>query len=195
MKEFSAIHSLFTLGYGFEELILSAKNSDHACAQEILSDIIYYYLESPLTSFLFQHKICSIFFSPLSKQRIEKSSWHLNEVFKHAIEKIIFRNSGFKDLQIFDCHQPFSSNLKQSSIKSSLRLKKTLDSYYNSVTNTKCTIYFSIYDLNKKPLSGNILFLDDVLTSGETALRFYYDLNKKNLNWYLFSLFRTPIAH
>ncbi|WGL58721.1 hypothetical protein QEJ31_09285 [Pigmentibacter sp. JX0631] len=187
--EFKKIFTLYTYSNGIPEVLLLAKEKNDTFYIKLFKDLFYAECKNFLENLLFIHKYNYILLPVLKQERILNSSWHPANLFFEIFTEI-FEKSDFMDNNIVLLPSQFTSRL----FKQSLIPQKNRENSYKKFELKN--VYFDQnliknYDIKN---SNKILILDDVLTSGQTALM----MQKSFLNyfpraeWHFFSLFRSP---
>lgn len=198
-----AFENIFSL-YSYHDVLANvldlAKNKQNLNSQKLFFDIFFVSAKRFLVQKLNEKRYDYVLLSPLRKERVFSSSWHTNIFF----EKVLFFISENKlilyELNVISPH--FLSKKKQQSI---LPIEKRIQNHQNfkrmkiHIPNT------NLYNQNQHAIDSlsqcadssqkqNILLLDDVLTTGKTALLLKEVCEPffKACSWDFLSLLRTP---
>jgi len=186
LKTFSKIESLYSYQAPFSTILDLAKSKYDQNAQKAFFDLFFV----PTKRFfikLFQEKQYShVILSPLRKERLFFSSWHTN-VFYEQLLLQLKEELQWDHVNLISLHF-LSQRQKQALIPSSERKKFDGLSGKNKIYISHLKKYDQ--DINHQ----NILLLDDVLTTGQTAFLCQQSCQPhfQNCSWDLFTLFRTP---
>jgi phosphoribosylpyrophosphate synthetase len=164
-----------------------AKNKYNTNVQKLFFDLYFVAMKRFFVKELNEKKYSHVILSPLRKERIFFSSWHVNLFYEEVFSYIIQNNLVDHDFNLISPH--FLYKKKKQGLMS---FEKRVSAHSNVKKNEIYISYLNMYDGNIN--NQNILLLDDVLTTGKTALlaKEICDPYFNNCSWDLFSLFRTP---
>ncbi len=190
LPDFSRVISLYPYCPQFSKILVLAKDNNDYNAQQIFYELFYASTKNFLEYYIIQNEIECIILSPLRKDRIVNSAWHTNIFFHEIINsikkdfsKIYYKLSVFYP-HIINYTDKISVQNKIERINSTKKLKNLNINWFCLSENKK----FNYRDFKK------ILFIDDVLTTGNTMKNFINSLPDKKMesSWELFTLFRSP---
>lgn len=187
LSVFSNVESLYSYNKLFSYVLDLAKNKYNTNVQKLFFDLYFIVVKRFFVRKLNEKKYSHIILSPLRKERIFFSSWHVNLFYEEVFSYIIQNNLVGYDFNLLSPH--FVYKKKKQGLMS---FEKRLSVHSNVKKNKIYISYLSMY--NETINNQNILLLDDVLTTGKTAV-FSKELCApyfNNCSWDLFSLFRTP---
>jgi predicted amidophosphoribosyltransferase len=182
ISEFSQVKSLYLYQDLFANILIHSKENDNINTQKVFEELFFIPLKNSIINFISKEGIDCIVISPLRKERILKSSWHPNLFFEKVILHLMEKEFKEKqELHIFYPHYT-KPKRKQSLIPSNIRKEKT-------VIETEL-LYLNKFVYENK----NILLLDDVLTSGESAILCRQLSAEKfpHAKWNLLTILRAP---
>lgn len=195
LKEFKTVQSLFGLNSIWASLLLDAKDRNEIISQVLLRELFAAPLKREVLNLLRSHAIRTLVISPLRGNRLLTAQWHPALLFDHIAQQIV-KMPEFSHLKIYS---PWSLNsTRQASISSAERIRNVETHEENEDLRGK-EDFVELYD--EESMQNNeineALFLDDVLTSGESALHCKKSLQKSFLftQWHILTLFRTPISN
>lgn len=190
--EFKKVFTLYIYSNGIPELLLLAKESNNAFYINLFNNLFYLECKNFLSNLTINYKYNYIILPVLKQERILNSSWHPTNLFYDIFTEIFaeIKEFRFDTNNIVLLPSQFTKKLK----KQSLVPKKNRDHNYKDFELKN--IYFDLKLLKNfdSKISNKILILDDVLTSGQTALMMqkYFSNFFPSTEWHFFSLFRSP---
>jgi len=188
LNEFKNINSLFSYSSGIPEILVLAKDKNDYNAKLLFKDMFFEITKKYLTEIIKKRNYNYIVFPTLRKERVLNSSWH----------PIIFFESIFKTIQKEQKEENFKFEflrplLLRKSLKQALIPSSKRSTYISNIKNQK--LFLDKNKINKMKENNNckILMLDDVLTTGKTAvlIKKMLEENIQGLEWDLFTLFRS----
>ncbi|WP_186649506.1 phosphoribosyltransferase [Fluviispira vulneris] len=190
LPEFTRVMSLYPYCPEFSKILVLAKDNNDYNAQRIFYELFYTSTKNFLEYYIIQNEIECIVLSPLRKDRIVNSAWHTNIFFHEIISS--FKIDSVKMYQKISIFYPHILNhTNKTSVQNKIERVNAKRKINKLEMNWFCL------KRNKKFNCGDykkILFIDDVLTTGNTLKNFINSLPEKiNENsWELFALFRSP---
>ena len=174
------VSCLYAYARPLSTLLLEAKNDQSAAGGLAFEHLFGVRIEKALGNLIERHGIEHVVLAPLRFTRLLAFDWHPHVVFLEALERL--RNAGV----IFSLEIPLRWHwMRQASVATDVRRRRARSLERKSAP-ALCT---------KTPRTGAVLVIDDVLTSGQTAMRLAARLKKQspleNRSLFLFTLFRT----
>ena len=162
-------------------LLLQAKNDQCAQGQQAFRHLFFLRVQRALRGLILRHGVEHVVLAPLRVARLFTLDWHPHGLFLEALEGL--RAQGYA----FEIDLPLKATwVRQASRDASTRRKEALRLFHQppcfpSLVRSK----------------GGVLVVDDVLTSGQTALASMKIARRTSGNpqgpFHLFALLRTPV--
>jgi predicted amidophosphoribosyltransferase len=174
LSDFHSVESLFRLDNSNAELLVRAKDHNDTESQWLLEDICLFATQKRVLESVKGKDLSHIVISPLRKKRLIESNWHPAHMLSKACEKMPAR------LLI----PTIGGVERQAAFSAEERTRRA---------QKPILVYPSRRLLETEKVSG-VLFLDDVLTTGGSALRTKKLLPKnfENEPWHILTIFRSP---
>jgi predicted amidophosphoribosyltransferase len=185
LNDFDNVTSCYNYQNPLAQIFSLAKDENNKNMQMLFNELFFVPVKNKISSIIKNDNYSHIILSPLRKERILKSSWHTNIFFESVLD-YIFTNE-IKEKKPLILYPYYTKN----KIKQSL-----LSNYERHINSDKINIKFN-ENLNIKSelceKYNQVLFIDDVLTTGQTAIQSKRQIEKiiPNKNWNLFSIFRS----
>jgi predicted amidophosphoribosyltransferase len=182
LSQFNSITCPFTLSQKAGSLLNFAKNSQHTWAQFLLESAAHEKTLEALGRLISTHSNPAIFLQSTHFSRIWNTHWHPN----FWMQKLILKNFS---TQIWNPEIPMSWSFvkdKNSQLSIQARKEKIQESLAQD---------FAKEVTMPAQSASCVIFVDDVLTTGLSALETYYSKQGRifaHLPWHVFTLFRTP---
>lgn len=183
---FQNVFSLYSYDKIFSYVLDLAKNKSNVNVQELFFHLFFVSLKKFLIRILNEKKYDYIILSPLRRERVFLGSWHPNLFYESVFKKI--REDGLVKHQIKLIIPHFILNKKKQAILSTQkRFQIEQHVKKNQIYIPKLTLYDETIN------NQSVLLLDDVLTTGKTAIlcKEMCESSFQNCSWDLLSLFRT----
>lgn len=189
ISEFQSLYSLYSYSSGLAEILLLAKEQNNFVYRKLFYDLFFASCKKYLTTLFFKEKYHHVILPILKKERILYSSWHPAEFFYDVFVNIL-KNLDEENKKTILLQPRFIKKLKKQSL-----LPKKSRNETSITAQLKKNMLDTQFLQNVEIFAGKkILILDDVLTTGQTAI-----MMKKNLEmffidceWHFFSLLRSP---
>lgn len=183
---FRNVFSLYSYHKMFSCVLDLSKNKSNVNAQEVFFHLFFVSVRKSLIKILNEKRYDYVILSPLRKERIFSGSWHPNFFYKSVFQYMIENKCIDDHIKLISPH--FILNKKKQAILSSKeRLKIQSHVKKNQIYIPKLTLYDETIN------NQSVLLLDDVLTTGKTAIlsKEMCQSSFQNCSWDLLSLFRT----
>lgn len=203
MPQFKNVKSVFAYDSFFSSLLVKAKDSQCVVSEAIFKDLFFSISLHRIVGMIEEYEIDTIFLPPLSATRAATGAWHSSLMFEEVLKRIQKLNVA-SPTQVFSVFFPDVKRQAYISAKNRVIEAEALNNSANNLAD-RCFIIPLMHDNFRKKLilnesfvvhseSKHVLLLDDVLTSGGTAIKTQRLAQKifPNANWSYFSLFRSP---
>lgn len=188
LNEFENVFSIMSYSSGIPEILVLAKDRNDYNAQLLFYNMFFVIVKNYLKEFLSKKSYDYIVLPALRRERVLNSNWHPLVFFDDVLKRI--KMESINKQNNFNILRPIllKKSLKQAMIPPKKR-------FYYSKYFKEQKIFFQRLK-NEKTKSSNlhrILIIDDVLTTGETALN-TKKLVENRINcekWELLTLFRS----
>jgi len=162
--------------------LLEAKNDQCAAGGLAFEHLFGVRIQKALANLIERHGVEHVVLAPLRFTRLLAFDWHPHVVFLEALERL--RAAGLT----FSLEIPLRWHwMRQASVATDVRRRRTRLLERKRVSASK----------GETARPGAVLVIDDVLTSGQTAMRLAARLKKQapfqGRPLYLFTLFRTAV--
>jgi predicted amidophosphoribosyltransferase len=174
LDTFISVNSLFRLDSKNAEFLVRAKDHNDSESRWLFDDICFFATQRRVREIIMQKSISHIVISPLRKERLVESNWHPAHTLRRACAKMPAR-----------IVTPTIGGIeRQAAFSAEERALRT----------QKPTLVYPSHDALKNETVANVLFLDDVLTTGGSATRAREILpeNFRNAPWHILTIFRSP---
>lgn len=186
---FKTLHSLYAYTGGLSEIVVLAKEENSYVYKKLFYALFFQTCKNYLRNLIQKENFQYVILPIMKKERILNSYWHPAMFFSEIILSI-FHDLSLDESKIILLHPWFSKKLeKQALIPRMSRSKMSNLQLTKDIQINDKIISRTIYSGNRK-----ILLLDDILTSGQTALlmkksleRYFFDCE-----WHFFSILRSP---
>lgn len=188
LSVFQHVHCLYRYHDIFSKILVGSKDLKQIILINIFYDLFFYPVYNQLKSLLEHKNFDAIFLAPYRRGRLINAYWHTNLFYEDVFNQL--------KQEIPDSKIPIQSFFKSEGPKKSLYRKFLLK---NKENNNKNLIFF--HDYTKNPLQEKIskkptyLICDDVLTTGDSSIKFTHNFNTNNVDLNLFTLFRSHQSH
>ncbi|MCA2959623.1 MAG: hypothetical protein IOD12_05180 [Silvanigrellales bacterium] len=180
---FSSVSCLFTYARPLSTLLLQAKNDQCEEGQQAFRDLFFLRVQRALGGLILRHGVERVVLAPLRIARLFALEWHPHCLFLEALEGL--RAQGYA----FEIDLPLKAAwVRQASRAASTRRSEASRPVYQP----PCLAPLA-------RLKGGVLVVDDVLTSGQTALALASTKTPRGTSghrqgpFHLFALLRTPV--
>ena len=189
LSSFVGVHSLYMYKNTMADILVMSKENKNKSMQNVFNELFFVPFKNQLLEMIMKEKFDYIILSPLRRERIFSSSWHPNLFFDEVLD-YLFKNELLTKQKPEILTPLYDKKKKKQSWIPTLKraeLNKNKD---------KQKLIFHNQSEIKLSENKNILFIDDVLTTGKTALLCQSLCEKYFLNcsWSLVTLFRAPVS-
>lgn len=183
---FQNVFSLYSYDKIFSYVLDLAKNKSNANVQELFFHLFFVSLKKFLIRILNEKKYDYIILSPLRRERVFLGSWHPNLFYESVFKKIMEDDCVHQHIKLISPHFIFNKK-KQAILSAQKRFQIEPHVKKNQIYIPKLTLYDETIN------NQSVLLMDDVLTTGKTAIlsKEMCESSFQNCSWDLLSLFRT----
>ncbi len=203
MPQFENVKCVFAYDSFFSSLLVKAKDSQCVVSEALFKDLFFLVCVSKIVGLIEKYEIDTVILPPLSAKRVSTGAWHSSLMFEEVLKSIQKLNLA-SPISSFSVFFPNVKRQAYISAKNRIIEAEMLNYSANNLAD-KCFVVPVIEeDFKKKSTlsesclvqseSKHVLLLDDVLTSGGTAIKTQRSAQKifPNASWSYFSLFRSP---
>ncbi len=189
LSEFNSLHSLYCYSSGLAEILLLAKEQNNIVYRKLFYDLFFTSCEKYLAELFLKEKYQHVILPILKKERILYSSWHPAEFFYDIFTNILMSLDAKNKKNILLQPRFIKKLKKQSLIPKENRIENHIDLLLG-----KKIVDPGFLKNTESYVGKKILLLDDVLTTGQTAIMMKKSLEIFFINsdWHFFSLLRSP---
>ncbi len=188
LNEFKNVFSIISYSSGLPEILVLAKDKNDYNAQLLFYNMFFNVTKNYLIEILKKENYNYIVLPALRKERVLSSNWHPIVFFEDVLQSI--KNEKLNKQNNFNILRPIltKKSFRQAIVPSKNRLEY-------SINFEEQKLFFQNPDGAKNSFGElqKILLVDDVLTTGETAIKIkkLFESSFHCENWQLLTLFRS----
>lgn len=174
LSEFSGVDSLYRLDSCSAHLLVQAKDHNDLESRWVLEDLCAMHFRIRAHETVKKFSVSHIVISPLRQERVSNSSWHPGLILERSCRSLNVR--------------VVSSTIAGIARQASLRARERIVHIPNAHL-----VFPNLSKLQKETVTA-VLFVDDVLTTGGSALRTknIFPQNFSEAPWHALTFFRSP---
>jgi len=192
LPQFTQVNALYTLNTSNAHLLVEAKGYNSAPARMILQQMLLFPLYQHVLQWVSEHFVTHVILASIRRQRALQGLWHPILLWEQVVEGLkTHRGSGQPKVVHF-----FHQGTKQALLAKD---KRKLMPHFKTDDTVRLRKQM-IEDLLKCPDDKKpcVLFLDDILTTGQTALGVYRAVEEvfrqTRAEAHLCTIFRSPMG-
>ena len=205
LSMFHSIRSLYWFRNSCSELVNLAKHGQLRWAQSLLQELTHMRTMCELKNLIAEKNISLIVVAPISVRRVLALQWHTSSLLLECLYKFRIPSISPSELRKLVSMQKPEATLqylieyaiawRNSALTPSQTRIKKLKNFEEHEKG--CQPSTSSITQQESSATLNILYVDDVLTTGLSSVKYLKKLRKKlaqnqQVNFHMFTLFRTP---
>jgi predicted amidophosphoribosyltransferase len=198
LADFKNVMSLYAYQKTLADILVLAKEQQHPSLCQVFEELFFVPVMRALSLLFLRECYDFVVLSPLRKERFFSSRWHSNLFFAKVFDALFQQDLLNYPKLISSIYS--KKKTQQSTLPRNVRNKESPTQSHEILQCVKENRADFISESGLEPFNSRqkpkILFVDDVLTTGNTAsmIRMRYEAQFPQAVWDIFTLFRAPVS-